>query len=295
MTQHYLYGYARKSPDRHRVRKTNGQFADALSIDRQAFEIKHAATTDPEFGAWTYVDAWPDHFVDDDTSGRAVPWRSRKGFQALLARLGPGDLVLVTNYDRVERGGVKRTLDAIEYIERLGARIISLHPLQRFAGSMDAPTREFLIAISAYVGEMYVKAISQKTQAAHRYLLSQGCKVTAYPPVGHRWVPTSVVGKYGPRCVASPIRRLCVVLVHRLYVPYKRGKSAQAIGEELDRDGIPYRPPPAPEHLRRWTRRDPCGRRRFQRVTRTVELIDAALAEGKTDWGGVPIPDLRKK
>jgi len=270
----YVYGYARKSPDGRRNPKR-----PILSVDVQDAQLRAAAAK--RYPDRTYVQT----FVDDDTSASTIPWHARRGWNELQAVVQKGDVVLVVDYDRIERGGPMRTCAALADLGQRGAICLSLNPIQQLP---DHPLlADFIVAVFGLFARMHAEQASQKSKETLAYMREKGYRTAPVPPLGfdHERVEGET-GRGHPQYMVVPNRTLCEVIVNRIWLPRKQGASSRKIARQLDREGIEPRPG------RKWYRHDKGGDRRGRcyYVSRAVEAVNKAIAEGRTEYGTVPIP-----
>ena len=269
-----VYGYARKSPDGRRNPKR-----PLLSVDVQDARLRAAAAE--LYPEYPYIQT----FVDDDTSARKISWKSRRGFNELLSAVHKGDIVLVVDLDRIERGGPLRTCAAMEAMHDRGAICISLNPSQRLGD--DPFVAELMMAVWGLIARMQAEQTSQKTKETLAYMREKGYRTAPVPPLGY--IHKRVEGETNrghPQYMVVPDRKLCEVIVNRVWLARKQGVSSRKIARQLDREQIEPRPG------RKWYRHDKGGdnRGRCYYVSRAMEAVNKAIAQGKTDYGGVPIP-----
>jgi DNA invertase Pin-like site-specific DNA recombinase len=287
----YLYGYARKSPDPHR-REDDPPENTSVAVQTQLIE-----TAAPNYPDHEYVCT----FGDDDVSAVKVRWRDREGFNELLQVLQRKDIVLVTNYDRIERGGIMRAWSALEYLDRLGVKCISLSAADR--ESLDEADAELMHSFDFHMARKWAQMIARRTSEALQHRSAKGYRLSRFPPLGYdfREVPGKTRrGK--PQMKEYPNEDRIGLFIYRVWLPILRGdKTFRSVSEELDRE-IQERVNNklSADHLRpqkgrKWIRIDEHGRLRTSYAEGVFRLFNRLLREGKTEYGGVAIPRLTGK
>lgn len=269
-----IYGYARKSPDPRR-RKDRPAKLESIAVQDARIEAESAKME----GEYVCT------FADDDTSGREIPCEKRDGWVALLAALKPGDIVVVTQYDRIERGGIYRMGAALHALTERGARVISLNPSEPEIS--DPALMELVVAIHATIARKQSEDLSRRTRESHRHAAANGYRIGDKPRLGFHWRETKVRTQRNTwQCVEEADRKVCeaMVEIERLR---RKGHKVSRIAKLMDAMGIEPRPGRKWAH---WVTTERTGPRyRYTHVYDAIRLIRKAREEGKTEYGGVPL------
>jgi DNA invertase Pin-like site-specific DNA recombinase len=169
-------GYGRASTD-----------AQILSTDQQHAKVRDA------FAAFkTITSNWGDAvwggFLADEATSRVSSFRERHFGSLLLAASQPGDIILVSNYDRIF-ASVVDVCESLELLSRMKVGLVILDT------DLDTTTiiGDFCFKILALVKEMEVKEIRRRTRESIAHRKRLGRPMTA-PPVGWKHKAVQVPG-----------------------------------------------------------------------------------------------------
>jgi len=179
-----VYGYGRASKS-HQVLSTDQQHAKVTD----AFALRKANDPlwrDAEWGGW----------LADEATGRESCFRERHCGSLILAACKPGDVIAVSNFDRLI-AGVRDAVDTMDYIHQ---HKINLWILDFGGMQLDTttPMGETFFVIMAQLKRLEVLDIRRRTREskAHRKRLG---RPWSKPPVGWKIVVASVPGITGPQ------------------------------------------------------------------------------------------------
>lgn len=102
----------------------------------------------------------PLRVVAETVSG-SVPASERQGFKALLAKLEPGDVVVVTKLDRLGRNA----MDVRSTVEMLAGLGIKVHCLALGGVDLTSPAGRMTMSVIAAVAEFERDLLVERTQA----------------------------------------------------------------------------------------------------------------------------------
>lgn len=187
-------------------------------------EVQHARVQDG-FDAYRRIKSswanatWGGWFADEATS-RVSVFRERHAGSLLLAACKPGDVILVSMYDRI----FASVVDVCETMELLKAMKVGLIIMDSDFDT-TSPVGEFCFKVLALVKELEVRHIRERTKAALEHRRRLG-KPTGVRPIGWKIVNVSIEG------VARP---------QKFYVPdHKARRLANEILSIKESNGLTY-------------------------------------------------------
>lgn len=178
-----VYGYARASTDL-QVMST----AQQESVIREAFHLFQR--TRPAWANATFGGM----FKDEATS-RVGIFREREGGSRAITALQPGDLLLISNYDRIF-ANVQCVCDTLVMFSERQIKFLILDC------DIDTSTihGEFFIKLMALVKELDVKETRRRTREALQHRKRQGLPFTR-APLGWKCVKAQFPGESRPRSI----------------------------------------------------------------------------------------------
>lgn len=105
------------------------------------------------------INAGCEKIFEEVMSGGAII--NRPELNKMLEQLRPGDLIVVTDFSRISRGGIKDMFSLIDIIEKKGANIKSL---KESWIDTQSPQGKFLFTVIAGVNELEKNLVSQRTK-----------------------------------------------------------------------------------------------------------------------------------
>lgn len=99
--------------------------------------------------------------VIEETISGSVPAEQRPGFQRLLDRLEPGDVLVVTKLDRLGRNA----MDVRSTVEKLAQASIKVHCLALGGVDLTSPAGKMTMSVIAAVAEFERDLLVERTQA----------------------------------------------------------------------------------------------------------------------------------
>ncbi|MCE1061454.1 recombinase family protein [Pseudomonas alloputida] len=117
-------------------------------------------------------DVAPYRVVTETVSG-SVPTTKRKEFTNLMARMEPGDVLLVTKLDRLGRNA----MDVRITVELLATRNIKVHCLALGGVDLTSPAGKMTMGVIAAVAEFERDLLIERTNAGLSRAKSQGKKL----------------------------------------------------------------------------------------------------------------------
>lgn len=166
-------------------------------------------------------------FADDGVSG-AIPLDKREGGKKLLKASAKGEfeILLFWRLNRISRGGVRVTLNALDDLVKRKIRLISLHE------EVDTGTAigEMLISLYAFTGRIERDAISANVTAGHIRSAKQQKWQGGMTPFGFQ------VGA-DKRLELHPEQSK---IVRGIFSDYAAGLSTTTIARNLNQSGIPH-------------------------------------------------------
>ena len=162
-----VIGYGRASTD-HQVLSTDKQCDKVLA----AFEAYKVIKRDWQDAVWG-------GFERDEATCRQSKFRERPAGSLLLARLRPGDVMLVSDYDRLFCGIVD-VCETLELFRELGAQLIILD------SDFDTTTNmgDFAFKVIGLVKEMEVRELRKRTKESLDHRRSLGLPYSGKTPLG---------------------------------------------------------------------------------------------------------------
>ena len=171
-----VFGYARASSDRQE---------DSVPMQEELIRKK------AEQMGGRLVRTW----VDDDVSATDVRWSERRGFTGLMGDLQPGDHLIVTRLDRLERSPLG-TVAALEWLVERG---VCVHVLD-YGGmqlDLDKTTGQSLVMILGEFARLLVDFPREAVRQSIRWRKERGLAYNKMPELGkcRRYTYTSRNGK----------------------------------------------------------------------------------------------------
>jgi DNA invertase Pin-like site-specific DNA recombinase len=168
------YGYVRSSRPPKSVRLRGDDSTDSpLGIESQRREI---------------LDVFPDAVIFEDRfkSGRSA---RRPGLRAMLDRVEPGDVVVVSRLDRLARDSRLQTAIEYEIETTREARLVSLRGEGTSIDGPPDPTAIFLRRVLAAQAELAAAQASAATKSALAVKKAAGVSTNGTAPYGYRVEP----------------------------------------------------------------------------------------------------------
>lgn len=169
MVMHYTYLYARASTDR----QEDSPDTQELKAKRW-HELCEMTKPNPR--------PWRETFADIN-QGRETKFSERPDGKRLLRSVVRGDLVLVTEFDRL---GCK-LMDVLETLDTLKKRGVEVRILNFMGGELDPSSRigELIIAVMAYAAGLEKDNIRDRCQRGRDRIKAIGARFV-YAPIGYR-------------------------------------------------------------------------------------------------------------
>ncbi|WP_426108327.1 recombinase family protein [Pseudomonas sp. TWR1-1-4] len=117
-------------------------------------------------------DVLENRVVAETVSG-SVPASERKGFQKLLERMEPTDILLVTKLDRLGRNA----MDVRSTVELLAARDIKVHCLALGGADLTSPAGKMTMGVITAVAEFERDLLIERTNAGIDRARSEGIRL----------------------------------------------------------------------------------------------------------------------
>lgn len=192
------YGYGRASTDQ-----------QVLSTHQQEDVVKEAFEARRKRPDW--ADArWGGFFRDDAESAvcRVSKFRERTYGGIAIAAMKPGDVLIVSNYDRI----FANVIDVAETLELFQERKLRLMILDMDIDT-TTPLGDCVMKILSCIKELEWKEIRRRSRENAAYRKKVGLP-TGSPPLGWRYVRVSLDGKITSRHSPDhPMRRYCQELL----------------------------------------------------------------------------------
>lgn len=124
------------------------------------------------------------YFVDKATSGK-VPMIEREAGREMVARIKPGDVLVIAKLDRAFR----RLIDCVQILEQLERIKVKLHVCDMAGCALDlsSPMGKFVIQMFAAFAEMERNFISQRTKEGLAGKAMRGWQHSHYAGYGFYW------------------------------------------------------------------------------------------------------------
>jgi putative DNA-invertase from lambdoid prophage Rac len=117
-------------------------------------------------------DVAPFRVVRETISG-SIPASERKEFRSLMARMEPGDILLVTKLDRLGRNA----MDVRATVEQLAERTIKVHCLALGGVDLTSPAGKMTMGVIAAVAEFERDLLIERTNSGLERAKMQGKKL----------------------------------------------------------------------------------------------------------------------
>ena len=274
-----LYGYARIS------KKFVAPGDESESPERQAILIEEKARETPYQYVRTIMEK-------KGVSAAEVPHTKREGFKTLLTIIEPGDAVMVTDMNRLERS-IFRQFAAVELlVTKRQVAVYALHPFGLKPFDMNDFGSVAMFTLRALFDQLYVQQVSERSKETHAILLAQGRKRSPVPRVGYRFVVGPHPTKPDKTVTYEEPDPLQAAVCLEVWLRRSLGESWAQIGNYLDRQGI-----------RRWNGQKWAVPRvdRGKRVTcwrsvkKAYKAVQEAVDRGEKTFAGLPIPKVTSR
>ena len=169
---------------------------------------------------WSLVDVFADLAISGAT-------RNRPGLNALLERVGEFDVVVAESLDRLSRDQE----DIAGIYKRLcfaGTRIVTLS---------EGEVSELHIGLKGTMGALFLKELGEKTRRGQIGRVAKG-RIPGGISYGYRRV-AKLAADGEPERGLREIDEAQAEVVRRIFREYLAGRSARAIAQSLNHDGIP--------------------------------------------------------
>ncbi len=203
---------------------------ETQAIDGNGLEVQRAAIEQAATAAGVAIAAW---FEDAGVTGRAegdTDLSKRRGLLQLLAKVRPGDVVMVYNTSRLWRDDVA----AVVIRERLKAAGVVLHSVQQPLFDLYAmdPYTKFQAALYAAVDALERDTIVDKLAKGRAAKAARGDKPAGVAPYGYAYAAD------GHSIVVDPVEAANVRL---MFSRAQAGRTLHQIVEELTANGTTTR------------------------------------------------------
>ena len=209
-----LYGYGRASTDRQQITLLAQE-----EVCMSYLKLRVAAGDDLTWGGWH-----PDPAVTSK-----LPFFDRPMGAKLLGTIRPGDVIVISNFDRIFRS--VRDCDAtIKLMNSMEVRLAILDIDIR----TDTALGKAFMNIIAVIKELERDDCSRRTREALQYKARQGQPINLHAPIGWKVIGSKKDSKYVPN---SDIRRWCYEIV-RLHE--EKGWDFKDITKRFKERNVPY-------------------------------------------------------